>query len=120
MLNSIKFTRRGGFVKFYSDGGLKFCVRAASLVKFHNFAARALRRTGIFCVARFRFVKKPTQGRFAPRTRALNSTRAGLFATDQNRFSLPAKFIASAQNSGEPGSASVCAVLLNLKFYAQF
>lgn len=78
MLNSIKFTRRGGFVKFYSDGGLNFCVRAASLVKFHhlsaraflkfhslgviffkfhNFAACALRRTGIFYVARFLFIK---------------------------------------------------------------
>ena len=80
MLNFIKFARRGSFVKFYSDGGLKFCVRAASIVKyhhlsaraflkfhpldvrffkFHNFAACALRRTEIFYVVRFLFAKNP-------------------------------------------------------------
>ena len=90
MLNFIKFTRLLGAavsLKFYSDGGLKFCVRAASIAKFrhlstqaflkfhplgvrffkfHNFAACALRRTGIFYVARFRFAETPRKVGWRP------------------------------------------------------
>ena len=55
------------------------------------------------------------QGLFAPRTRALNFTRIARVMSDQKRFAPPAKFIAFAQSSGEPHSASVRAVLLNLK-----
>ena len=78
MLNLLNLLGAAVSLKFYSDGGLKFCVRAASIIKFHHlsaraflkfnplgvrffkfhhFAARALRRTGIFYVVRFLFAK---------------------------------------------------------------
>ena len=78
MLNLLNLLGAAGSLKFCLDGGLKFCVQAASIVKFHhlsaqaflkfhslgviffkfhNFAACALRRTGIFYVARFLFAK---------------------------------------------------------------
>ena len=78
MLNLLNLLGAVGSLNFTRHGGLKFCVRTASLVKFrylsaraflkfhslgvrffkfHHFAACALRRTGIFCVARFQFVK---------------------------------------------------------------
>lgn len=87
MLNFIKFTRRGGFVNFTRHGGLKFCMQAANIVKFHhlsaqaflkfhslgviffkfhNFAVCALRRAEIFCVARFQFVKNSRKAGLHP------------------------------------------------------